>query len=310
MRLALSRGEKVFRLFNCGFLILLSLVTLYPFYYVAILSLSDPTLPSPYFWVNAADLYTMNYQVVFTEPGLGRAYFISVARVALGVPLMLIVTGCAAFALTKKTLKLRTPIILFFLFTMFFGGGLIPYYMLLKTLGMLNTFWVLVIPGVFSIWTMIVTKTSFRGLPDGLIEAARMDGASYPRVFFQIVLPLSKAMLAALGLFHAVGLWNEWFTGAFFITTRKLRPLQTFLQDILLRYSLETLLSEADWSGEMLFERFRFLNSYEQALELQKLTSRSMESAYVMASIVPIIILYPFLQRYFVKGVLIGAIKE
>ncbi len=308
--IAVTRSEKAFRAANYFFLTLLGFITLYPFYYVAVLSLSDPELPSPYFWINVDNLYVMNYKVVFTEPGLGQAYFISICRVAVGVTLMLLVTGSAAFALTKKNLKLRTGVIVFFMVTMFFSGGLIPYYLLLKALGLLDTFWVLVVPGVFSIWTMIVMKTSFQNLPEGLVEAARMDGASYLRVFFQIVLPLSKPMLAALSLFHAVGLWNEWFAGAFFITNRKLKPLQTFLQDIILRFSLENLLSQTNWQEEMLMDRFRFLNSYEQARELQKLSSRSMESAYVMVAVVPIVCLYPFLQRYFVKGVLIGAIKE
>ena len=167
------------------------------------------------------------------SPGVWRALGVTVLRVATGVPLMLVVTGTAAFALTRRELLGRKIIILFFFLSIFFEVGLIPYYMVLRSFGLLNTFWVYVIPTGFSVWTMIVMKTSFQGLPDGLTEAARMDGAGYARIFFSIVVPLSVPMFAVLGLFSAVSHWNDYFTGEFFVNLEpKLWPLQTFLRHI------------------------------------------------------------------------------
>ena len=274
MIVPLSRGEKTFRVLNAVGLTLLAFATVYPFAYAAVLSLNGLGRSGLWFLPNVRNLSLGNYRGIFRGEVFRQAFLVSIYRVSVGVPLMLLVTGSAAFALTKRNLKLRVPIVIFFLVTMFFSGGLIPYYMVVRSLRLLNTFWILVLPGVCSAWTMVILKTSFQSQPAELAESARMDGAGHVRIFSQIALPLAKPVLAVVALFHAVDLWNEWFTGAFFINVRRLKPLQTLLQNIL--------------RGETLGPG---------------------ASAYLMVSLAPVICLYVFLQRYFAKGVFAGAIR-
>ena len=299
-----SGGEKIFRILNYLFLAVLALVTIFPFWFLIQASLTDPVYRLSLLWPKG--FYYANYWMVFNYEGLARAYLITVLRVIVAVPLMLIVTGCAGFALTRKELKGRKLIILYYFITMFIAGGLIPFYMLLKTVGLLNTFWVFVFPVIFSVWTMIVMKTSFQSLPEGLVEAGLIDGASYGRIFFRIIFPLSIPMITTLGLFQAVWHWNDWFMGTFYVKDPKLRPLQTFL-----RFAV---FSEASNIAYIASHR---AGGYAQEVrdprlqaQLIKVTTESMKKAYIIVTTVPIIIVYPFVQRFFIKGVLIGSVKE
>ena len=302
----LSTGERVSRVVIYVFLGLLGCVTIYPFWFVIQASLTDPVFKMSILWPKG--FYYANYWLVFNTEGIGRAYFVTIMRVIVAVPLMLTVTGCAAFALTRKELRGRKVIIFYYFITMFVSGGLIPFYMLLKTVGLLDTFWVFVFPVVFSVWTMIIMKTSFQGLPEGLVEAGLIDGASYGRIFFRIILPLSVPMIATLGLFSAVGHWNDWFVGTFFIKNQKLRPLQTFLRDAVIVQSggsnrAYILGSQASGDPD------QFTQDPRIVAQLKKITHESMKQAYIVVSTVPILLVYPFLQRFFIKGVLIGSIK-
>ncbi len=299
-----SVGERIFRISNYSFLALLGLVTLYPFWFIIQASVTEPVFGFNVLWPES--FYYANYWLVFNTEGIGRTYVITVMRVIVAVPLMLIVTGSAAFALTRKELKGRKTIIFYYFITMFVNGGLIPFYMVLRSVGLLDTFWVFVFPVVFSVWTMIVMKTSFQGLPDGLVEAALIDGASYGRIFFRIVLPLSIPMIATLGLFQAVWHWNDWFVGSFYIKNQKLRPLQTFLRDAIFVSYNRALDIGSTASGHP----ERFTQDPRLVLELMKVTPESMKQCYIVVSTVPILLVYPFLQRYFIKGVLIGSVKE
>ncbi len=299
-----SVSERIFRICNYSFLALLGLVTLYPFWFIIQASLTDPVFKLNILWPEG--VYYGNYYVVFNSEGIGRAYFITIMRVIVAVPLMLIVTGSAAFALTRKELRGRKTIITYYFITMFVSGGLIPFYMLLKTVGLLDTFWVFVFPVVFSVWTMIVMKTSFQGLPEGLVEAGLLDGASYGRIFLQIILPLSLPMITTLGLFNAVWHWNDWFYGAFYVKNPKLRPLQTYLRYAVLVYHTISL----DLAGSASNHPERFTEDPRIILQLVKVTEKSVTLAFVVLTTVPIIIVYPFVQRFFIKGVLIGSIKE
>ena len=296
-------GRRTFRIANYSLLALLGLVTLYPFWFVIQASFTDPVYRISYFWPKG--FFYHNYYLMFTTEGLGQAYLITILRVVAAVPLMLVVTGSAAFALTRRELKGRKLIITYYFITMFVSGGLIPSYMLLKTIGLLDTFWVYVVPVVFSVWTMIVMKTSFQSLPDGLVEAALMDGANYGLIFFRIILPLSLPMVATLGLFSAVWHWNEWFMGAFYIKNPRLRPLQTFLRiAVLVPGNRATYLSaNAQKYTDIFTDDPRLIQ------QLVRITSESMKLAFVTATTVPILLVYPFIQRYFIKGVLIGSIK-
>ena len=309
----LSRGPKVFRVFNYVFLAMLGLLMVYPFWYVIQASVSDPIFKDSNLWPKG--FYYRNYLVVLTGgpmklgTGLGRAYMISILRVVVTVPLMLMVTGCAAFALTRRELKGRKIIIFYYFITMFVSGGLIPFYMVLKTVGILNTFWVFVFPVLFSVWTMIVMKTSFQGLPEGLVEAGLIDGASYGRIFFRIILPLSLPMIATLGLFQAVWHWNDWFYGAFYVRDQNLRPLQTFVRQVVTGTSSLADKLEEQIRQQSTMHPDRFADDPQKLGEYQRLSARSIKMAYLVLTTFPILLLYPFLQKYFIKGVLIGSIK-
>ena len=299
-----SVSERIFRICNYSFLALLGLVTLFPFWFIIQASFTDPIYEFSYLWPKG--FYYAAYWLVFTTEGIGGAYLITVLRVSVAVPLMIAVTGAAAFALTRQELKGRKLIIFYYFITMFIGGGLIPYYMLLKTVGLLNTFWVFVFPSVFSVWTMIVMKTSFRSLPEGLVEAALIDGAGYGRIFFRIIMPLSIPMLVTLGLFQAVWHWNDWFVGTFFIKNPKLQPLQTFLRNAVLVYGNK---AHNLW-GNAYEDPEYYAQDPRIVLQLRRITSDSLKLAYVSVTTVPILLVYPFIQRFFIKGVLIGSIKE
>jgi putative aldouronate transport system permease protein len=302
----LTFGEKIFQIFNYSFLLLLAGVTLYPFWYIAVLSFSDPVTGTGAYFL-PKDFYYANYWLVFNTGGIWRAYAITILRVAVAVPLHLLVTGGAAFALTRKEMIGRTPIILFFFLTMFFSGGLVPMYMLLMELGLIDTFWVFIFPTMFGVWAMIVMKTSFQALPEGLVEAAVIDGATYFRIFFSIIIPLSLPVFATLGLFSAVTHWNDWFTGAFYVSDPDLHPLQTFLQIRVLQGGLSQLLT---WAKQGELENLSHLHpDPEIRQKLMKLTARSIQSAYILIATVPVLLIYPWVQKYFVKGVLIGSIK-
>ena len=307
----LSIGEAGFKVCNYTFLAILGLLTLYPFYYILITSFEHPeTYTRVFFWPTR--FFYANYYILLSTPGLWWSFLISVLRLATAVPAMLLVTSATAFVLTRKEMLFRTPIILYFFFTMFYGGGLIPYYLTVKAVGLYDSFLVYVIPVIFSVWTMIIMKTMIQSLPQGLVDAALMDGASYTRIYLQVILPLSKAMLAVLGMFAAVGAWNDWFTGLFYIETEKLRPLQTFLMtEVLVRArrwvtttSISVLLSRLDEESH-LYQDIYHMGDYGDNVYVD-----SLQRAAVIIALVPIVLIYPFLQRFFVKGVLIGSIKE
>ena len=304
----LTASQRAFRAINYTFLFVLACVTFYPFYFIVIRSLSNPVeMVTAYFWPKR--FFTFNYWFIIATSGIGRAYLVSLIRLLLGVPGMLLVTSAAAFVLTRKEMTFRKTIILYFFITMFFSGGLIPMYMTIRAVGLYNRFLVFVIPTLFSVWTMIVMKTIIQQLPEGLVEAALIDGAGYPRIYLSIILPLSKAMLATLGLFFAVGQWNEWFTGAFYVKDKNLWPLSTFLQIEVLKQG------DTGWYGKWgrwttTHPEWEHDPEIQLKLELLRFGSDSLDTASFVLGILPIVLLYPFLQRFFIKGVLIGSIKE
>jgi putative aldouronate transport system permease protein len=211
------------------------------------------------------------------------------------------VTSLVAFALSRKELPGRQPLVFVFLFVMLFSGGLIPYYIQLIHLGLINNFWVYVIPSLFSIWNMFVMKTSFQNnIPESVVESVKLDGGGYTRIYFHIVLPFSMPLFAALGLFTAVGQWNDWFTGAFFVNDIHLQPLPTYLQRMLSTIEASQMISNSQMTT---MNQTRLYNP-------DAITPKSVRMATIMITILPILLVYPFVQRFFVKGVLIGSVKE
>jgi putative aldouronate transport system permease protein len=253
-------------------------------------------------WLFPKDLFVMNYRVAFTTQGMGRAYFVTVARVATGVPLYLLVTGMTAFVFIRKELRGRNWLLWLYIIVMYFDGGLIAFYVWMRTIHLYNTFLMYILPACYGMWAMIVMKTSMKQIPESLMEAALMDGAGYFQTFWKVAVPLSLPMFATLGLFQAVTYWNDWFTGAFYMSEPVKWPLQTFLQLSVLRGRFQMGLFTEVTRGQSV--------PPQEAEQIMKLNSISMETAFIIISIVPILMVYPFLQKYFVKGVMIGSIKE
>ncbi|WP_217592535.1 carbohydrate ABC transporter permease [Cohnella sp. GbtcB17] len=294
-----NSAEKVAYGFIVALLALLCLSVVYPFLYMLAISLNDgadAARGGVYIWPRS--FTTINYEIVLGNEVIRHSYLITIGRTVLGTVLGLFVTLLAAYGLSYRKLPLRSAILAYVLITMLFNGGLVPLYIQLNNLHLLDTFWVFIFPSLFSAWNMFVMLKFIQGIPEALIESAELDGAGPLRTLLQIVMPLSKPMLAALGLFTAVGHWNDWFSGAFYVTSQSLIPVQTFLQQLLSASDLSTVLGS---------------NSNQEALarsaEMQNITLMSIKMAVVMVSALPILCVYPFLQKYFVKGVLIGSVK-
>jgi putative aldouronate transport system permease protein len=299
----LSRNERWFDTLNVVLLGLLALVCLYPVIMMAAISLNkgtDTMSGGVFFWPRAFTL--VNYQIMLENEQLRAAYLVTIARTLVGTVGSVFVTALVAYGLAEHRLPGRRYIMVYMLIPMFFSGGLIPYYLQLRSLHLINNFLVFILPALFSIWNCIVMKTFFQGIPESLKESMRMDGASELTIFFRIIFPLSTALFAAISLFNAVGHWNDWFSGAFFVTRAELVPVQTFLMHLMTADMSQTYSFEQQQAAAQALTR--------RTADYATITSLSLRMAAVMLALLPILVLYPFLQKYFVKGVLIGSIKE
>jgi putative aldouronate transport system permease protein len=286
-----TTGDKLFQACAVTFLSVIGIIVLYPFWHVLVGSVL------PYELAIKSDLYLFPtqftfeaYEHVFTESRIVRSLIVSVFLTITVTAYQLMITAMTAYSLTKKDLPGRGGIILFIVFTMFFSGGLIPYYLVIKQLGMINSYWSLIVPAAMNTYNFIVMKTFFESLPAEMEEAGKIDGAGYGRMFIRLVLPLSLPVLASIGLFIAVEQWNSWYHPMLFIGDREKWPLTLILRDILISNNTE-LLTSASFANQ------------------KPVYSESLKYAVIMVSITPIVIVYPFIQRYFAKGVMIGAIK-
>lgn len=297
---SLFTGEKLFRTANVIFMCLLCLATLYPLYYIIIYALNegaDSMKGGLYLFPRVFTLF--NFEYVLSNGVISNAYMITIARTALGTFLGLAVTGLTAYGMSFKDLPHRKLLMMVILIPMLFSGGLIPYYIQLSSLKLVNTFWVYVIPSMFNIWNMFVMMKSFMGMPDSLRESAIIDGAGELKILFRIVLPLSKATLAAIALFTAVGHWNDWYSGAFYVNSADLMPIQTYLQRLFSADSLSMLSSNNRIVAEAAFRES----------QTSRMTLTSVKMAAVVVGTLPILCVYPFAQKHFVKGVLTGSVK-
>lgn len=273
--------------------------TLYPFYYCFVISFNegiDASTGGIFFWPRKLTLE--NYKTVFSNEQLMSGFVVSVMRTVVGTILSLLFTGLFAYGLTYKNLMFKKVYIGFMIFAMYFSGGLIPYYVLLKNLKLLNTFWVYIIPALLSPFNAIIMMSFFREIPDSIEESVRIDGANDLIIFFRIIVPISTPVFATIALFNGVGHWNNWFDTAFFTTDRKLRTLSFLLKEIINKANLTSMMgpgvSEAERSATYAARTF---------------TAETIRMATMIVVVLPIICIYPFLQRYFVKGIMIGSIK-
>lgn len=239
-----------------------------------------------------------NYRQIFTNPTIWKAYGITFARTIIGAAGGLVVTGAMAFGLSRKNLVFRKFYTFFCLIPMYFGGGLIPTYFLIQTLGLRNNFLVYIIPNLVNIWNMILMRSYFQSVPDALEESSRIDGANYITIFFKIYWPVSTPIIATIALYFGVYHWNDWFMPNIYITNQDLKPMTSVLLSII---------SEAAFA-----ERMAAAGAASFAGEASKgkqTNVRSITMATMITSIVPIVAIYPFLQRYFLKGIMVGSIK-
>jgi putative aldouronate transport system permease protein len=278
-------------------MILVTIVTIYPFYYVTILAFNDAvdaTLGGIYFWPRRFSLN--NFTKLLGDKDWANAIFISVSRTVIGTALGLICTSIVAYAFSFNHVIGKKVYYRIFIFTMYFSGGMIPFYVLLRAIHMLNTFWVYVIPGMLNVYYMLIMINFYRGIPASLYESAWLDGAGDLRVYLNITLPLSKAPLATIALFFAVGQWNSWLDSVYYVQKASLRPLAYLMMDVINRSALMTTVSQGA--------------SYNMGASAITTTTTSLQMAAMVIAVFPILAVYPFLQRYFVKGVMIGSIKE
>ncbi|NIK78324.1 putative aldouronate transport system permease protein [Paenibacillus castaneae] len=291
---ARSRSDILFDIFNYGLLTIVLLIVLYPLYFVVIASFSNPTL------VNSGQVTLIpkginfeGYVRIFNDKMILTGYGNSLLYTALGTLISVAITIPGAYALSRRELAGRNLVMYMIVFTMFFNGGLIPTFILVKNLGLYNSFWSLILPVAVIPWNLIIARTFFQtSIPDELREAAQIDGCNEFRFFFRIALPLSSALIAIMVLFYAVGYWNTYFSALIYLKDETLYPLQLVLRNILIANTI---------SPDM-------MENVEQASKQLEIASLIQYGVIIVAAF-PLLILYPFLQRYFVKGVLVGSIK-
>ncbi len=294
-----SLGDRIMVTFIYIFLILLSVSTLYPFLNAIVISLNeglDTSKGGITLWPR--EFTWENYRVVFQDERLMSGFLVSVLRTVIGTVTAILATAIFSYGMSRKELMGRKYYMVICIITMYFGGGLIPTFLLIRDLGLMNSFWVYIIPSLISVWNMIIFRTFFQGLPAGLEESAKIDGCGNWGTLFRVVLPLSGPVIATLALFTAVGHWNEWFLASIYVSDEKLLPIQTILKQIL--------------ASNIVSEQTASMDAAALA-HLQKaktVTSKSLSMATMMVATLPIVLVYPFVQKYFVKGVLVGSLKE
>lgn len=238
-----------------------------------------------------------NFKEIFKQGTILNALFISLAKTIIGTVLSVILTAMAAYALTIKSLPFRRTISFFLVFTMLFSAGVVPLYILLNQLSLTDTFWVYIIPSLYSVYNILIMRTFFNQIPISVIEAARIDGCNDWQIFWKIILAMSKPVIATITLFNAVSQWNDWFTGAFFVRNPQLKPLATVLQDMLT-------------SQDSIANALKQKSGAYQMIERITITGDSLQMAMIVLLIIPVLLLFPFVQKHFVKGVNIGSTKE
>ena len=287
-------GDRLFDIVNVTILTLSTLLVLYPLYFVLIASFSDPVL------VNSGKVMLLpkglnieGYKIIYHDSKVWIGYLNSIGYAAGGTLLNLAVTLPCAYALARKDMRWKRPVLLFFIFTMYFSGGLIPNYILIKDLNLMDTFWSLILPGAVNVYYLLIARTFFiSNIPDELLESARLDGASNTRFLFSIAIPLSKALMAVLTLYFALIHWNSWFNASIYLRSQAKWPLQLVLRSILV---------SVDYANEAFVDA----KSAEYAESLKEMVKYGI----IIVASIPVFLLYPFVQKYFIKGVMIGSVK-
>ncbi|WP_322905928.1 carbohydrate ABC transporter permease [Paenibacillus campi] len=295
-----SRSDRMFLLLNYVYLAIALVCVLYPLVYIVSASISSPTyVSSGEMWLLPKGITFEGYQRVFENQSIWQGYANTILYTVVGTLVNLLVTIPAAYALSRADFVGRGFFMAMFLVTMFFSGGLIPTYLLVKNLGLVNTMWALILPGAASVWNIIVARTFFQStIPKELQEAAHIDGCTNLRLFWKIVIPLSAPIIAVMALFYGVGHWNSYFNALVYLNDESKYPLQMVLRQILVLQEMTGSGIGSATSGEA-----------AMAMNARADSAALLKYAVIIVSTLPIIAIYPFLQRYFVQGVMIGSVK-
>lgn len=290
---AATFGEKLFDILNVIFMLFLFFICVYPFWYILICSISDGNLVQS----GRVNLYPIGinlnaYKLLFTYENIPLAYYNTLWYVVVGTLINLTMTFMGAYVLARRTFSGRKVLMMLFMFTMFFSGGMIPTYLWIRQLGLLDTRWAIVLPGAVSVYNLIVMRTFIENdIPVALIESAHIDGANEFVIMGRIVLPLCKAVVAVMILFYGVGHWNSYFSAMIYLNSKELHPMQLLLRSIVIQNSTNALMGD------------------QAATSDKAVISLAIQYASIIVATLPILCVYPFLQKYFVKGVMIGAVK-
>ncbi len=283
--------DKVFKVFTVLVVVIIGLCCLVPFLHIVAMSFSNKTAVmrgEVFLWPKGIDLSA--YKAVFNNKGLMDSMWFTLFLTVVHTLICLVMTILCAYPLSRPGLKFKSPLLIYILFTMYFSGGMIPGYLNIKSLGLIDNFWVLVLPGMLSTYNMILMKSFFQSMPRELEESAYVDGANDLVVLVRIILPLSKAMLATLALFYAVGRWNGFMDAILYISDERLYTIQVRLRQLIQASQVNTML--------------------EDIPEMKaNLIAETVKASCLAFSMIPVMIIYPWLQKYFVKGVMIGSVK-
>ncbi|MFB5089214.1 carbohydrate ABC transporter permease [Psychrobacillus sp. PGGUH221] len=288
-----TKTDRAFNVFNYVFLAIVAFLVIYPLIFVFSASLSNPqNVISGDMWLWPKEFTLDAYEKVFQNEDIINGFINTLKYTVFGTILNVVMTILAAYPLSRRDLKGRGFLMAFIVFTIFFSGGLIPTYLLIRNLGMLNTFWVMIIPNAVAVWNIIIMRTFFQSIPHELEESAMIDGAGNFRILWSVVLPLSLPVIAVMVLFYSVGHWNSYFQALIYLQDQEKFPLQLILRQILIQGQTDDM-----------------IKATSESFLAQQLSVEGLKYAVLIVANLPMLMLYPFLQRYFVKGVMIGSLK-
>lgn len=293
MKKNITFGDRLFDSLNVLMMLIIVIITAYPFLYVVMASFSDSNTFMAYnglLW-RPLNPNVRSYAAVFKNRLIYSGYMNTIFIVASGLAINMALTSFAAYGLSRRNLYFKKPIMFLIVVTMFFSGGLMPFYLTIKSYGLYNSIWAVILPSAINTFNVIICRTSFESIPQSLEEAAEIDGAGHMTILTRIILPVNKAVMSVVALYVVVAYWNSWFNASIFLTTKTKFPLQLILREILVENQTNDMIVGVD-------------------IESVNSVSETIKYAVIIVSTLPVLCVYPFLQKYFVKGVLVGAVKE
>lgn len=293
MKKNITFGDRLFDSLNVLMMLILVIITAYPFLYVVMASFSDSNTFMAYnglLW-RPLNPNVRSYAAVFKNRLIYSGYMNTIFIVGAGLAINMALTSFAAYGLSRRNLYFKKPIMFLIVVTMFFSGGLMPFYLTIKSYGLYNSIWAVILPSAINTFNVIICRTSFESIPQSLEEAAEIDGAGHLTILTRIILPVNKAVMSVVALYVVVAYWNSWFNASIFLTTKTKFPLQLILREILVENQTNDMIVGVD-------------------IESVNSVSETIKYAVIIVSTLPVLCVYPFLQKYFVKGVLVGAVKE